>query len=127
MRSSTGMRRCTPCQLPSKRSVIDSSMITSAEFSTRMREKNSSIVIDRAWQKPAPAATSRSAPSTLAGSLVADPGMLTVAGFDPKAPGVWIKAATHRVNVLMPDSRQRELLSLLEAFLHLRLRPRYEG
>jgi hypothetical protein len=68
-----------------------------------------------------------SAASTLAGSLVADAKMKTVAGFDPKAPGVWIKASTHRVNILLPASRQRELLSLLEAFLHLRLRPRYEG
>jgi hypothetical protein len=68
-----------------------------------------------------------SAQSTLAGSLAADPHMLTIAGFDPKAPGAWIKAASHRVNILMPDSRRRELLSLLEAFLHLRLRPRYEG
>jgi hypothetical protein len=52
--------------------------------------------------------------------------MLTIAGFDPKEPGLWIKAATHQVNILMPDSRERAL-SLLEAFLHLRLRPRYEG
>jgi hypothetical protein len=69
----------------------------------------------------------RSARSTLAGSLVKDANMLTVAGFDPKTPGVWIKSATHRVNILMPDSRRPALLSLMEAFLHLSLRPRYEG
>jgi hypothetical protein len=68
-----------------------------------------------------------SAMSTLAGSLVNDPRMRTVAGFEPLAPGVWIKAATHRVSILLPAHRERALLSLLEAFLHLRLRPRYEG
>jgi hypothetical protein len=68
-----------------------------------------------------------SAQSTLAGSLANDPRMRTVAGFDPRSPGVWIKAATHRVNILLPSQRQAALLSLLEAFLHLQLRPRYEG
>jgi len=65
--------------------------------------------------------------STLAGSLASDPHMLKVAGFDPRAPGNWIKATTHRVNILLPSQRPIELLSLLEAFLHLRLRARYEG
>ena len=67
------------------------------------------------------------AQSTLAGSLANDPLMRTVAGFDPQAPGAWIRAATHRVNILLPSTRRKELLSLLEAFLHQRLRPRYEG
>jgi hypothetical protein len=68
-----------------------------------------------------------SAQSTLAGSLVNDPHMLAVVGFDPHAPGLWIKASTSRVNILIQASREPALLSLLEAFLHLRLRPRYEG
>ncbi len=68
-----------------------------------------------------------SAQSTLAGSLANDPRMLTVEGFDLEAPGAWIKTATHRVNILVPSQRQKELVALLEAFLHLRLRPRYEG
>lgn len=68
-----------------------------------------------------------SALSTLAGSLAKDPAMIGVTGFDPQAPGVWIKAATHRVNILLPAAREPALLSMLEAFLHLRLRPRYEG
>ncbi|BCS32691.1 hypothetical protein TBR22_A19130 [Luteitalea sp. TBR-22] len=67
-----------------------------------------------------------SAPSTLAASLAADPEMAAIAGFDPADAGAWIKSATHRVNILMPTSEPRELLALLEAFLHLRLRPRYE-
>jgi hypothetical protein len=67
------------------------------------------------------------AQSTLAGSLAKDPHMLTVSGFDPNAPGAWIKTATHRVNILLPSNKQIKLLVLLEAFLHMRLRPRYEG
>ena len=68
-----------------------------------------------------------SAPSTLAGSLAKDPRMLTVVGFDPEWPGDWVMKATHRVNILIPSARRREMLALLEAFLHLRLKPRYEG
>ena len=66
-----------------------------------------------------------SALSTLAGSLTAS--RPADAGFDPADCGAWIKSRTHRLNVLMPATRPRELLSLLEAFLHLRLRPRFEG
>jgi hypothetical protein len=69
----------------------------------------------------------RSTPSTLAKSLASDPHMRTVKGFDQQDPGVWIKANTHRVNILLPSQRPREFLALMEAFLHLRLRPRYEG
>ena len=68
-----------------------------------------------------------SAQSTLAASLVGDPRMATIDGFDPASVGDWIKASTSRVNILLPATRQPELLSLFEAFLHLRLRPRYEG
>ncbi|HVB64932.1 MAG TPA: hypothetical protein VNE17_09385 [Nitrolancea sp.] len=70
---------------------------------------------------------SGSAMSTLAGSLSSDPHMLTIAGFDPLSAGEWIRKSTHRANILLPAQRRPELLSLLEAFLHLRLRPRYEG
>lgn len=68
-----------------------------------------------------------SAQSTLAGSLVGDKQMEKAEGFDPEKSGAWIKAHTSRVNVLLPADQPRELVSLLEAFLHLRLRPRYEG
>jgi len=67
------------------------------------------------------------AQSTLAGSLTNDPQMRVVAGFDLQNPGAWIKVSTCRVNILLPSQRRKELLSLLEAFLHVRLRPRYEG
>ena len=65
--------------------------------------------------------------SSLAGSLCADSRMSTVPSFDPENPGEWIKASTHRVNLLLPAGRHASVLSLLEAFLHARLRPRYEG
>ena len=68
-----------------------------------------------------------SARSTLAGSLINDPRMDSVNGFDPNEPGAWIKASTCRANILLPANRNKELLSLLEAFLHVRLAPRYEG
>ena len=67
-----------------------------------------------------------SAPSTLAASLVASTQMAVVPDFDRTRPGDWIRSSTHRANVLLPATRPRELLSLLEAFLHLRLRPRHE-
>lgn len=67
-----------------------------------------------------------SAQSTLAASLAKDPRMLRVTGFDSRAPGTWIRLSTHRANLLVPAERSPEFLSLLEAFLHLRLRPRYE-
>ena len=68
-----------------------------------------------------------SAPSSLSKSLANDPAMLTQPGFDPKAPGAWTKENTFRVEILMPSHYPIALLSLLEAFLHLRMRPRYEG
>jgi hypothetical protein len=67
------------------------------------------------------------APSTRAKSLAADPAMRGVPGFDPADPGAWIRANTCRLNILLPATRSRELLSLMEAFLRLRLRPSYEG
>jgi hypothetical protein len=68
-----------------------------------------------------------SAPSTLAASLLRDGRMKTVDGFTDARPGDWIKASCCRVNILIPTQMRRELLSLLEAFLHVRLTPRYEG
>lgn len=68
-----------------------------------------------------------SAGSTLARSLAADGKMIEIPGFDPSNPGIWIKSATSRVNILLPSDRGTGLLALLEAFMHERLKPRYEG
>lgn len=69
----------------------------------------------------------RSSRSNLAHSLETDEKMVGVPGFDPSNPGIWIKSATSRVNILLPSERGTGLLALLEAFMHVRLRPRYEG
>lgn len=68
-----------------------------------------------------------SARSSLAASLLHDSQMCFAAGIGPDSVGDWIKTHTSRVNILLPATRRPELLSLLEAFLHVRLRPRYEG
>jgi hypothetical protein len=68
-----------------------------------------------------------SAASTLARSLMHDARMKTVDGFTNAIPGDWIKRFCCRVNILVPAHLRPELLSLLEAFLHVRLKPLYEG
>ncbi len=68
-----------------------------------------------------------SAQSTLARSLMEDGRMKSCKDFNPEHPGEWIKASTHRVNILLDVKHGMELLSLLEVFLHARLKPRYEG
>jgi hypothetical protein len=68
-----------------------------------------------------------SSQSNFGRSLMADPELAAIAGSDPLAVGEWIRSSTNRVNILLPVARSPELLSLLEAFLHARLRPRFEG
>ena len=68
-----------------------------------------------------------SARSTLAASLAGDIRMVGIPDFAGSTPGDWIKSATSRVNILLPTKSGNALLSLLEAFLHERFKPRYEG
>jgi hypothetical protein len=65
--------------------------------------------------------------SNLAKSLSNDPQMNGVLGFSIQNPGQWVKTSTCRVNILLSSQRRKELLSLLEVFLHVRFNPRYEG
>lgn len=65
--------------------------------------------------------------STLSRSLISDLTMTTIPRSDSNALGEWIKKETNRVNILLSIDRKRELLSLLESFLHVRLKPLYEG
>jgi len=65
-----------------------------------------------------------SAQSTLAGSLLQDPRRSK--GIDASTIGPWIKENCNRVNILMDNADNSKLLALLEAFLHVRLKPRYE-
>jgi hypothetical protein len=41
--------------------------------------------------------------------------------------GPWIKTYTDRINFILPESAGLEVLSLLEAFLHCRWKPEFEG
>lgn len=67
-----------------------------------------------------------SAPSTLAGSIAKDPRMATIAGSDKAAVNAWVKTSCHRANILIDAAHGVPLLALFEAFLHVRLKPRYE-
>jgi hypothetical protein len=52
---------------------------------------------------------------------------LGIEDISDKNVGTWIKTNTERVNFLIPESLGIPLLSLLEAFLQCRLKPRFEG
>ena len=66
------------------------------------------------------------ASSTLAGSLCRDFTLHREVHLDLERPGNWIKATTHRANVLLPSRWGTDILRALETFLIARLRPRYE-
>lgn len=68
-----------------------------------------------------------SARSNLAKSIGRCERISTRADFWPDRPGDWIRQNCHRANVFVPAEFSRELLSCLEAFMHLRLHPRYQG
>jgi hypothetical protein len=65
--------------------------------------------------------------SSLAQSLLNDVDCSARCLIDAASCTEWIKANTHRCNILLPATEPKSLLSLLEAFLHHRLKPRYEG
>ena len=66
-----------------------------------------------------------SARSTLAKSLLNDHDVCN-GKMQPENIGYWIRNNTSRVNILVDRKHGMMLLALFEAFLHLRLRPRYE-
>ena len=68
-----------------------------------------------------------SAPSTLAASIMRRPSVFGLEMVDTKAVGTLIKARADRVNILLPSSFGDAPLSLLEAFLHCRWKPVFEG
>jgi hypothetical protein len=65
--------------------------------------------------------------STLGGSLLQYPGKIGITPISAASVGQWIKANTARINLLLPASYGREMLSQLEVFLHARWKPAYEG
>lgn len=68
-----------------------------------------------------------SAPSTLAGSLIRNPAVVGIEGIEASNIGRWIREHTDRVNFLLPEELGDPVLSLLEAFLHVRWNPVFEG
>lgn len=68
-----------------------------------------------------------SAPSTLAASLLKRGAEIGVKGLDKKSVSEWIKNETDRINFVLDAELGIDGLSLLEAFLHCRLKPVFEG
>ena len=68
-----------------------------------------------------------SAASTLAGSLMRNPVAVGIEGIEAANVGQWIREHTDRVNLLLPEDLGNPVLSLLEAYLHVRWNPVYEG
>ena len=68
-----------------------------------------------------------SAPSTLAASLLKDGEEIGVSGLTVESAGDWIKSNTLRTNFLIKTECGVPTLSLLEAFLQCKLKPRFEG
>jgi hypothetical protein len=68
-----------------------------------------------------------SAPSTLARSIMQKPCTIGLATLDADNVGQWIRTNTDRINILLPLALGLTILSLLEAFLHVRWKPKFEG
>ncbi|MHC2250057.1 hypothetical protein [Bradyrhizobium elkanii] len=68
-----------------------------------------------------------SAGSNLAKSILTYPSKIGVAPLHTNFVGTWIKEHTDRINILLPDSFGRPILSMLETFLQARWKPIYEG
>jgi hypothetical protein len=67
------------------------------------------------------------APSTLAKSILARPEAVGAPDLHPSSVGDWIRINTDRVNFIIPASNGRPIAALLEAFLHVRWHPTFEG
>jgi hypothetical protein len=65
--------------------------------------------------------------SSLYGQLTQDAAMQKNAAFTNLGPKNWILTHCHRANLLLDTRHGRPMRVLLEAFLHARLKPRYEG
>lgn len=69
----------------------------------------------------------KSAGSNLARSILANSEKIGAAGVSDLIVGDWIKQHTDRVNLFAPASLGDPMMSLLEAFLHVRWKPIFEG
>jgi len=69
----------------------------------------------------------KSSRSNLARSLVASESWTTKHQISEMNVGSWIKTNTSRINLVMPEMIGLDVLALLEAFLHCRWAPEFEG
>jgi hypothetical protein len=67
-----------------------------------------------------------SAPSTLAASLLNDVDFCVIQPTAASDMAKWIKESTNRANILFDEAIGSDVLLLAEAFLHVRLKPKYE-
>lgn len=67
-----------------------------------------------------------SAPSTLAASLLKDEEFRIREPVAERDIAGWIRSNANRANILFDETLGDDLLRLAEAFLHVRLRPKYE-
>jgi hypothetical protein len=65
--------------------------------------------------------------SNLAKSLVNSASWSDLHSLEEASIGSWIKTYTDRINFVLPERAGLEVLSLLEAFLHCRWKPEFEG
>ena len=65
--------------------------------------------------------------SNLAKSILREREGLGLIGIDERSVGKWIKENTDRLNFLLDGDDGAPVLSLLEAFVQCRLKPRFEG
>lgn len=65
--------------------------------------------------------------SNLARCILKECTSLGISGLSTDNVGAWIKENTDRINILLDDRLGIPVLSMLEAFLHCRLKPRFEG
>lgn len=69
----------------------------------------------------------KSAPSTLAASLLKGSDSIGVSGLTAENVGTWIKQHTDRINFRLSTKQEIFVLTLLESFLQCRLKPVFEG
>jgi len=67
------------------------------------------------------------AQSTLAKSIVKNPGRIGMEKMNDAEVGAWIKSQTRRINIILDSEHDRNILNFVEAFYILRLKPVYEG
>jgi hypothetical protein len=70
---------------------------------------------------------SHSSKSNLAKSILADPKMAEKFAISKRNCKDWMLLNLDRCNILVSADQPKSLLSLLEAYLHHRLKPRFEG